>query len=295
MYRIIQFLSCLSILTACGTLRADVNLRWLTADSSLPPLLSSYLSRSNVIPDFVRMVDENFVFEQPLTLELGLGDHPHYNRASNSIVIPFSYLERAAFTQSVVSSEIDSGESDELDANANANAVAVFEYTLYHLLGHSLVVNANAMADSTVEALSSYIMIAYWPNGAEKWATAIEAYGNASQNLDGPLDDYWHTHQLFKERQNTIECWILGSEVAQITMEEGDKLLEQDSLPEGESLSEIEGALPQRGVSLMQAQAEREKTERCRDSWNNLVDAAQLLLEPFLLSDSPLGRSLSLR
>lgn len=245
------------------------------------------------------MVDENFVFEQPLTLELGIGELPHYNPASNSIVIPFSFLERAAFTQSALSSDIDSVESEEINTveseEINAKAVAIFEYTLYHLLGHSLVASANANAHSTVEALASYIMIAYWPNGAEKWAKAVDAYGKASRTINGPLSDYWQTHQLFKERQNTIECWIRGSDAAQEAMAEGDNELVQDSLPEGESLSEIVSALPPKGASLMQAQAEREKTERCRDSWNNLVEAAQALLEPYLLDNAPLSRPLSLR
>ena len=54
-------------------------------------------------------------------------------------------------------------------------------------------------------------MIKGFANGGEQWFSNAEAFGRASQLLDGPLQDYWHKHSLYKSRQKKINCWILGS------------------------------------------------------------------------------------
>ena len=263
MHRIFWSLLLVVLATLSSASRADVSLRWQTTESSLSPLLASYLAKSKVISDFVMMVDENFTFDQPLVLELGASAGPDYEPVSNTIRMPYGFLERAVFTQSLVSDVADEGNGE--NTNAVSRAIDVVEYTLYHLLGHSLVSDADEGADDTVEALSTYIMVEYWPNGAEQWAANVEAFGAASQKLDGPLSDYWHAHSLYKERQRTIQCWI-------------------------------EGSVIQEECTLKSTtQTACENYQRCRASWNNLVKAAQPLLEPYLLPDSTLRRPLGVR
>jgi len=47
-------------------------------------------------------------------------------------------------------------------------------------------------------------------NGAEQLVTNARAFGMVSQKHDGSLDDYWHAHALFANRQREMECWALG-------------------------------------------------------------------------------------
>lgn len=86
------------------------------------------------------------------------------------------------------------------------------EYTLYHLLGHLLADDSTPDADEDAEAISSWLMIKHWPAGGEQWFANVQAFARASQLLDGPLSDYWHSHALYKSRQKTLQCWILGSD-----------------------------------------------------------------------------------
>ena len=263
MHRFSLVLLTLLMITASGASRADVSLRWSASETPLSPLLASYLSKSNVIADFVGLVEENFIFEKPLILDLGDGEIPAYDIDTNTISMPYRYLERAVFTQSVLAENISEGSEEE--DNAVERAIGVVEYTLYHLLAHSLVGNPHEAADATIEALSTYIVVAYWPDGADRWASAVEAFGRVSQRLDGPLVDYWHTHSLYKERQEVIRCWIRGS-------------YDQSQPP-----------------SPVIRQEYCASQQRCNDSWSNLVEAVRSILVPQLVPDSTLGSALLIR
>lgn len=232
-------------------LQSDVSLRWQSDGSELSPLLADYLADSNLVADFVRLINDNFTFEPSLVIDLGGGDAPRFNPVTNTIQLPYSYLERAVITQSKL---VEPGH----DENAVERALDVVEYTLYHLLGHSFAGTGDPTADDTAEALSTFIMVSYWPNGAEQWAAAVRSFAAASQKLDGPLSDYWHSHALYKRRQKTIECWILGSEAAH-----------QDDDP----------------VTLWDASLD---PEVCRASWKNLESTALALLDLYLLPDAAL-------
>ena len=233
---------------------ADVSLRWQSDGAQLSPLLADYLADSNIVADFVRVINDNFEFEPSLVIDLGAGDTPGYDALTNTIRMPYAYLERAVITQS----ELVEPEQAE---TAVERALDVVEYTLYHLLGHSFAGTGDETADDTAEALSTYIMVAYWPSGAEQWAAAVRAFGAASQKLDGPLTDFWHSHALYKIRQQTIECWIMGSQTAR----------------------QIDDPMTLWDESL--------NPEVCEASWDNLESTALALLDLYLLPDAPILQS----
>jgi len=167
------------------------------------PLLSKALVDSNILSDFVQLVEENFLFDPPLVLAIGANEGPDYDYDTHVLRMPFSYLGRAVETQAELVEDREEALRRGLD---------IVEYTLYHLLGHALIDDPAVEADGAAEALSSWVMLSHWRNGEEQWHQAARIFAEASQKLDGPLEDFWHTHSLYRARHETIECWILGSD-----------------------------------------------------------------------------------
>lgn len=239
---------------------ADVSLRWnadalgdeaASSNKIITPILADYLAQSNVISDFVSMLDDAFVLDELELVEIGAESGPVYDLESKAIRMPFGYLERAIRTQAQLVDE-------DQEVVAIDRALDVVEYTLYHLLGHALAGDESVDADSTAEALSTWIMLSYWPNGAEQWFQDTLAFSDASIKLDGPLDDYWHEHSLYKIRRDTLRCWILGKDPVNV-------------------------------IDLMPAVLDpEERKARCIQSWQKLDRQARELLGDRLAPDSSL-------
>jgi len=183
---------------------ADVNLQLQDSDNRTDGLMAEYLAESKILTDFISLIDENLVLDPPLVLAIGSTEGPEYEMETNTLRFPYGYLGRAIETQAELVEDRDL---------ALARALDIVEYTLYNLLGHALLgkSSADSDVDEDAEAVSSWLMLKHFQNGGEQWHAAINAFGNASQKLDGPLSDYWHAHSLYRLRQNVIECWILGS------------------------------------------------------------------------------------
>ncbi|MBX2839252.1 MAG: DUF4344 domain-containing metallopeptidase [Gammaproteobacteria bacterium] len=230
--------------------RADVSFQWQNNNiSEKEALLASYLADSNVITDFVRVISENFNTEDPLSIVIGSSEGPSYDHEQHAIKLPFSYLENAIKSQVEL---LDEGD------NALNRAIDVVEYTLYHLLGHALVRDSSVDSDEIAQRLSTWIMLTHWPNGAEQWYQDVRVFAEASQKLDGGLEDFWHKHAINASRQREIECWILGY-----------------------SPDQIEPLLP---AVLDSAQRRTE----CVRAWQELQDHALTILTPLLQSEAKL-------
>ena len=236
-------------LAGTGTATADISLRWQDGTAEADSLLADYLIKSNVVTDFVDLVQQNFAFDPALVLIVGAIEGPEYNADGRVLRLPYAFLGRAVETQAKL---VEQGEV------AIERALDVVEYTLYHLLGHALVSDSSIDADATAEALSTWIMLSNWPNGGEQWLNDLRAFGDASQKLDGPLSDIWHEHSLYKIRQDKLECWVLGSD------------------PEA-----YETLLP----AVLDSANRR---TRCVASWQSLQQESRARLEDLLLTSAPL-------
>lgn len=186
----------LALFTAT-TARADATVNW---QSTTETLAREVLDRSNIVADFTSLVSKHF----KITLRVTVNDDlvPHVNADNKEITLPYRYLTHAISSHA---------ELEETQQAALDRALDTVEYTLYHLFGHLLITDNSADADDFAEAISSWLMIKAYANGGEQWFNDAEAFGRASQLLDGPLEDYWHEHSLYKSRNRVINCWILGS------------------------------------------------------------------------------------
>ena len=247
-------------LGAARAVPADVSLRWQAADSPRTSMLADYLVDSNVLSDFVGLIDANFDFERPLVIVVGAAAGPDLDETENAIRLPHTYLERAVRAQATLLADgLVEAHADEAEALAVRRALDTLEYTLYHLLGHALAGSGEADFDVAAEALSSWVMLAHWPDGAGQWATDVAAFADLSQRLDGPLSDYWHAHALSAAGERELLCLVVGRDPAQAL-----------TAPRGE-----DAAAWRRG---------------CRERWERLDAEARESLVTVLRPDAPLRR-----
>lgn len=180
---------------------ADFDVRWENTGDGSEALFAGALRDSGIIAD-ARKLDQ-VALDWPPRLSLVLGGHgfPRYEPRAQQITLPYEYLAQATRAQANFESSRTAALQRGLD---------VVEYTLYHLLGHALLGSHDVDADPQAERLATWLMASQYVNGGEQWLEAVEAFGRASQRLDGPLDDYWHGHGLSKAGAKRLNCLVVG-------------------------------------------------------------------------------------
>jgi len=241
----------IAVVFLCSNTHADVSIQWQQTTQSVA---RQVLERSNTIKDFTRIVEENFNTESDLlaglTVKIVDGGLPDVLVSPPEIIIPYQFIVDSIKAQA---------ELEESRQSALNTAIDKLEYTLYHLFGHLLIGDISPDADDDAESLSTWLMIKSFPNGAEQWFNNSKAFGRASQLLDGPLSDYWHSHSLYKSRQQQMDCWVLGSNPAKY-----ERLLKQVLRPQ-------------------------ERRQKCVVQWQELDVQSRERLKDLLKSGSVLG------
>lgn len=257
----------LAIMAIClpATTRAESELRWAPGETTLEQHLAAYLTDSKIITDLVLLLDANFNLERPIGITVGgkidERGQPSYSAEEQRIRLSYQYIEQAVRAQA----ELVEGTTpdDSLQPGAAIDrAMDLVEYTLYHLVGHALINDEDSGADDLAEAVSSWLMISGFPNGAAQWINDVRAFSAASRQLDGPADDYWHAHSVYRIRQDIMLCWALGADP-----------------------DTVEPMLPAVANPL-------ERRAQCARSWQKLDQQMRDLLDPVMKSDAPLRESL---
>ncbi len=246
----------LIFLLASSQAFADASAQWKAPVNDIQPMARSLLERSNVVSDFLQLINSNFKDSERLriddvTVVLNNRGAPSANLETRELSIPYEYVVQAITAQSKLE---DSREA------ALKRGIDTIEYTLYHLWAHVVTNEMSPDSDDNAEAISSWLMIKGWPNGGEQWFEDSQAFGRASQLLDGSLQDYWHAHSLYKTRNQTINCWILGS-----NPDQNERLLKSVLDP-------------------------AERRSRCVAQWQELDRAMGSLLAPLLKAEGTLAQ-----
>ena len=200
--------SIFAIVATPNRLSAEASVNW---QNPTDKPAGEVLERSNIVSDFTTLIGRHFKSSKRIDLNnllvtVSSDGLPHVNPDTTEIILPYSYLTHAIKSHA----ELEETKEATLD-----RALDTVEYTLYHLFGLLIAGGNSTDFDEEAEALSSWLMIKGFNNGGEQWFNNAGAFGRASQLLDGPLQDYWHEHSLYKSRQRTINCWILGSDPEQ--------------------------------------------------------------------------------
>jgi len=262
----------------CCAPAAAAQLRWMAAESDVNRALATYLADSDIISDLLVLTGRNIALDPELQLSIGASADgsrsPSYAREERRIRLPYAYFEDAIRAQAELGGTASlpgpagAGPIDAVpgadgatatEGQAVRHALDTLEYTLYHLVAHALLGDGDVEVDDRAEALSAWLMIKGWPNGAAQWVEVSRAFGRLSQRLDGPLEHYWHAHALYGLNERRHACWALGADPVAV-----EPMLDVVSDPPA-------------------------RRERCRQSWRALDAELRISLQEVLLPDAPLG------
>ncbi len=180
---------------------ADFAVRWEDARDGSEALFAGALRDSGIVEDATAHEQLPLQWPDELTLVLGGDGLPRYDNNTQEIHLPYHYLAQATRAQS---------HFEESRTAALHRGLDVVEYTLYHLLGHALLGGHDVDNDAEAERLATWLMVTQFMSGGEQWLEDIVAFGRASQRLDGPLEDYWHSHGLSKRGAERLNCLVIG-------------------------------------------------------------------------------------
>ncbi|MEM6986162.1 MAG: DUF4344 domain-containing metallopeptidase [Pseudomonadota bacterium] len=190
---------------AVSTARANLEIEWVSSDDERVALFEQALHQSGMVQDAASLGETPLDWPDALTIVAGGAGSPHYDPSSQTIYLPATYLAEAVRAQD---------NFEESRQNALKSGLDMVEYTLYHLLGQAVVGEQVDSVDPAVEDASTWLMVSSFPNGGEQWLANLRAFARASQKLDGPLSEYWHSHALYRLREKQLNCLVFGSNIA---------------------------------------------------------------------------------
>ncbi len=198
-------------LALSATALADFEVAWQQPVDANEALFADALRASGMVADAAALERVPLDWPSDLTLVFGGSGTPNFQREAATITLPYSYLAQAVQAQSQFELERSAALQRGLDT---------VEFTLYHLLAQALTDPADTERDADLDKLAehtaTWLMVSQFPNGAEQWFVNTEAFARASQRLDGPLTDYWHSHSVYAAREREINCLIVGSDLSLI-------------------------------------------------------------------------------
>lgn len=219
---------------------ADFRVQWLEPRDGSEALFAGALQDSAIIRDAAKLDSVGLAWPAQLEIALGGDGVPRYDASTYRVHLPYSYLAHAVRAQL---------HFEDSRVAALKKGLDVVEYSLFHLLGHALIGHHSVDEDERAEAFATWLMVTQFVNGGEQWLDNVHAFGRASQKLDGPLEDYWHSHGLSKRASEQLNCLVVGSRPEQYL---------------------------QRFPGLVESP---EQASACKNQWNVLDDAMRKRIE----------------
>ncbi len=199
-----KLIAMLALASSAMTAVAAIPVEWMPSETDEQRLFASALQQSGIVQDAATLDRVDLDWPERLVIRLVADGTPDYQAETQTIVLPYTYLAAATRAQD---------NFEESRGDAFKRGLDMVEYTLYHLLGHALQGHHDEADDTGVERVATWLMVSQFPNGGEQWLENTHAFGRASQKLDGPLSDYWHSHGLYKSRERAINCLVFGSDI----------------------------------------------------------------------------------
>jgi hypothetical protein len=166
------------------------------------------LEESNVVRDIVDSLNASLILPRPVTIRVTEGDGPVYYPDTNEIIMSYEFLAdtEALFRQT------DSSVSDE---DIQLALLDVFEWVLYHEVGHALVANYDlpivGREEDAVDSLAAVISLAFIEGGDQLAFSAAELWIASADSREVEEEDFWDAHSLDLQRFTAIVCWLVGS------------------------------------------------------------------------------------
>ncbi|QUM77545.1 hypothetical protein HWV00_15730 [Moritella sp. 24] len=168
------------------------------------------------IQDTIALMNEQFIFPEPLTIVFGGRDGPLYDPQRNHILMPYTFLndvERRFIA-------VNDASTNNADANVTQAVMDVVIHTLFHELAHALIANHElpivGKEEDAADNLAAVLSIEYFENGAEIAISAAELFYLEGDDIEEFEDaDFWDEHSLDLQRYYATLCHVYGSDEVQ--------------------------------------------------------------------------------
>lgn len=184
-------------------------------DIKLQPIAKKLQANSS-IQDAIGLMNEEFVFPEPLTIVFGGNDGPLYDPAPNEILIPYRFFDDVEQRFNAINYASD----EQGEANPESLEQAVMDviiHTLFHELAHALIANYElpivGKEEDAADNLAAVLAIEYFENGAEIAISAADLFYLEGDEISEFEDaDFWDEHSLDLQRYYTTLCHVYGSD-----------------------------------------------------------------------------------
>ena len=170
----------------------------------IPEDLMSELAVQETFENFVDLVNENFILEQPLVFQLGAEDGPLYDGNANQILMPYWFVQG-------VYELFEASGYDETGVSAAQATTDTLLHVLFHELAHALVYNYDlpivGREEDAADALATILVIELFEQGQEIVLSAADLFELERDEIETFEEaDFWDEHSLDAQRSYSALC-----------------------------------------------------------------------------------------
>lgn len=207
--------------SSTGFAADNVIVRYQQTNDAKLQSFAKKLQSDNSIQDAITLMNEQFIFPQPLTIVFGGNDGPLYDPARNDILIPYTFLDEVEQRFNAVNyASTDQDKASSSSMTVTQAVMDVVIHTLFHELAHALIATHElpivGKEEDAADNLAAVLSIEYFENGAEMAISAADLfYLEGDEITEFEEADFWDEHSLDLQRYYATLCHVYGSDEVQ--------------------------------------------------------------------------------
>lgn len=189
--------------------QASVKASYAQTFSSDATWARNLIKNSNIVETTLSRLQQELKLKTPLTVQLGGTDGPYFD-GQETIYFPYKFITeiRDIFDEAKYAQTIEDRDRFILD---------VFEHTLWHEIGHYLVMSLKfpitGKEEDAVDEMAYILLINMHDEGTEIALSAADSYEIISMDAKDMIEeDFMGEHSLDQQRFHSGICLIYGSD-----------------------------------------------------------------------------------
>lgn len=185
----------------------DFQLAYLAPQDQAEREVQSRLQQSRLLEDTLANLNQHFVLNETLIIEIGSADGPLFDPESLRIQVPYGFVLE-------VQRRFEEGENSGGLSPEDA-ALDALLHSLLHEVAHALValheLPVVGREEDAADSLAVILLIELFEEGREISITAAELFDLESQDRELSEEDFWDEHSLDAQRYYSTLCLVYGS------------------------------------------------------------------------------------
>ena len=187
----------------------QIEVSYANAETASSSSLKKELQSTDVVTLIVNTLNEEFVFTDSVYLVFGGEEGPHFDPNTNTIQVPYSFLEE-------VESRFDAANYSETGVDVDTATLDVLAHTLIHEFAHAFIfmheIPVVGREEDAADALATVLLTEYFESGAEIAISAADMFDLESEDRQEFEEaDFWDEHSLDSQRYYSTLCHVYGS------------------------------------------------------------------------------------